>query len=151
VSASSVTWNQGVMSSIRSDWSTPRHFFSALSREFNFELDACATDKTAMCERFYTEGALEKSWSVSAGRSIWMNPPYGREIASWIHKALMESKRGQTVVCLLPARTDTSWFHEYCTKGEIRFVRGRLCFDDNPRMRAPFPSMVVIFRAATPR
>lgn len=72
-----------------------------------------------------------------------MNPPYGREIGKWVKKA---AESNATVVCLLPARTDTKWFHEYILgKAEIRFVKGRLKFGDG-KNSAPFPSMVVIFR-----
>jgi len=74
-----------------------------------------------------------------------MNPPYGREIRQWVKKAYESALGGATVVCLLPARTDTSWWHDYCMKGEIRFIRGRLKFGD-ARENAPFPSAVVIFK-----
>ena len=73
-----------------------------------------------------------------------MNPPYGRAIKHWVEKAYTESKRGATVVCLIPARTDTAYWHDYCFKGEVRFLRGRLSFSN--KGTAPFPSAVVIFR-----
>ena len=136
-----VLWNAGVMSSVRSDWATPRVLFEMLNREFQFALDVCATPETALCPRWFhrSEDALRQDWdAIAIGRSIWMNPPYGSGIADWIEKATRESKRS-TVVCLLPARTDTSWFHDYCLKGEIRFLRGRLCFDDNRKKRGPIP------------
>lgn len=144
-------WNPGMMSSIRTDWATPRQLFEMLHHEFDFVLDVCATAQTALCGRWIHKGedALSQNWeTLSLGGSIWMNPPYGRKVGHWIEKALRESATS-TVVCLLPARTDTSWFHDYCLKGEVRFLRGRLYFDDNhsPGSRAPFPSMLVIFRA----
>ncbi|MGD7664880.1 DNA N-6-adenine-methyltransferase [Brevibacillus laterosporus] len=74
----------------------------------------------------------------------WMNPPYGKEIGKWVKKAFEEASKGATVVCLLPARTDTKWWHEYCMKGEIRLVKGRLKFGDSNNS-APFPSAVIIF------
>jgi site-specific DNA-methyltransferase (adenine-specific) len=74
-----------------------------------------------------------------------MNPPYGREIGKWMKKAVEEWKRGNTVVCLVPARTDTAWWHDYAIKGEIRFIRGRLKFGGG-KSSAPFPSAIVIFR-----
>jgi len=77
-----------------------------------------------------------------------MNPPYGREIGKWVKKAYESAQSGATVVCLVPARTDTAWWHDYCAKGEIRFVRGRLKFGGS-KNSAPFPSAVVIFRPAT--
>jgi phage N-6-adenine-methyltransferase len=124
-------------------WATPQWFFDRLNKEFKFELDVCATDENAKCKRYFTErenGLLQKWEGV-----VWMNPPYGREIDDWIEKAYTSAQDGATVVCLIPARTDTAWWHDYCMYGEIRFVRGRLRFggaEDN----APFPSAVVIFR-----
>jgi hypothetical protein len=73
-----------------------------------------------------------------------MNPPYGRSIGKWVTKAYEESLKGTPVVCLLPARTDTSWWQDYCVKGLVKFVRGRLKFGDG-RNSAPFPSAIVIF------
>lgn len=77
-----------------------------------------------------------------------MNPPYGRDTGRWIRKAFEESRRGATVVCLVPARTETAWWHDYCLKGEIRFIRGRLWFTDHMGKtgRPRFGSAVVIFR-----
>jgi phage N-6-adenine-methyltransferase len=138
----------GLSTSKRSDWATPKRFFEILNREFDFALDVCATSDTALAPHFFhlDEDSLSKDWgAIAAGRSIWMNPPYGKRVGYWIEKAFRESRHA-VIVCLLPARTDTSWFHNYCLKGEIRFIRGRLCFDDNPRKQAPFPSMIVIFR-----
>lgn len=142
------TWNSGMMSSIRQDWATPRQLFEMLSKEFHFTLDVCATLDTAVCEQFLTaeNDSLALPWTVAPGHTVWMNPPYGRKIGDWIERAYRESTLGVTVVCLLPGRTDTQWFHDYCLKGEIRFLRGRLNFDDKRPSRAPFPSMLVIFR-----
>lgn len=125
------------------EWETPQDLFEKLNSEFAFNLDPCATSKNAKCEEFYTKkyNGLEKRWFGN----IFMNPPYGREIGKWIKKAYIESKYGSTVVCLLPARTDTKWFHEYCLKGEIRFIKGRLKFGGS-KNSAPFPSMIVIFK-----
>lgn len=76
---------------------------------------------------------------------MWLNPPYGRDIGKWVEKAYKESlKENTVVVCLLPARTDTAWFHDYCMYGRVIFVRGRLKFG-GAKNSAPFPSMVVIF------
>lgn len=90
-----------------------------------------------------TQDGLNGEW-VSVAKVVYMNPPYGRTIGQWIKKAHEESQKGCTVVCLLPARTDTKWFHEYCTKGSIEFIRGRLKFG-GAKNSAPFPSMVVVF------
>lgn len=138
-----------MMSSLRQDWATPRQLFEMLDREFHFGLDLCATAETSQALRYLSEGSLDLDWvDLAWGKPLWMNPPYGRKIGRWIHKALQASRAGVTIVCLLPARTDTSWFHDYCLKGQIRFLRGRLRFDDKPSRlgRCPFPSMLVIFR-----
>src|SRR5204862_3420482 len=85
---------------------------------------------------------LEIEW----GDTNFVNPPYGKGINEWIQKGFQESREGKTVVFLIPSRTDTHWWHNYMMKAdEIRFIRGRLRFDDqkNP---APFPSAIVIFR-----
>lgn len=143
-------WTPGMMSSIRQDWATPRVLFAMLDKEFHFGLDACATAETATCVEYLTEDSLLRPWIAPPGQAIYVNPPYGRGVGNWIEKAFRESRlTGSTVVMLLPARTDTSWFHSYCLRGEIRFLRGRLNFDDkrSPRGgRCPFPSMLVIFR-----
>ena len=127
-------------------WSTPQDFYDNLNREFNFTLDPCATPENAKCEKFYTvrEDGLMQDWQ---GETVFCNPPYGRAIKDWVKKCAAESKKpGTTVVMLIPARTDTSYFHDYIYKKakEIRFVRGRLKFGCSENS-APFPSMVVIF------
>lgn len=139
----------GMFSSLRQDWATPRTLFEMLDREFNFQLDVCATAETACAPRWIHKGedALRQDWeALAAGQAIWMNPPYGRKVGDWVEKAYRTSTHGATVACLLAARTDTSWFHDYCLKAEIRFLRGRLCFDDKRKGRCPFPSMIVVFR-----
>ena len=136
--------NNEVMFSSRSDeWETPQWLFDQLHTEFCFRLDVCATADNAKCERYYTkaEDGLAQDWSGVC----WMNPPYGREINRWIEKAYESSLGGATVVCLLPSRTDTKWWHEYVMRGEVRFLRGRLKFGGS-KNSAPFPSAVVIFR-----
>ena len=128
-----------------SDWSTPDYLYQSLDREFHFELDACASPENAKCSKFY--GVQEDSLMLPWAKSTWCNPPYGKPISKFIHKAVQESKKGCVVVMLLPVRTDTKWFHAYCLdpRVEIRFMKGRLIFGDG-KGRAPFPSMVVIFR-----
>lgn len=126
-------------------WPTPQYFFDELNSEFGFTLDPCATADNAKCPKFFTKetDGLTQDWSKD---TVFMNPPYGREIADWMRKAYEESQRGGTVVCLVPARTDTRWFHDYVNgKAEVRFVKGRLKFGDAANS-APFPSMVVIYR-----
>lgn len=130
-------------SSKTNEWATPQAFFDELNKEFNFTLDPCATPENAKCNKFFTEenDGLSQSWDNEV---VFCNPPYGREIKKWIKKA--SEARGGVVVLLVPARTCTSYFHDYIyTKAEIRFIRGRLKFGDS-KTAAPFPSMVVVFR-----
>ena len=129
------------------EWSTPQDLYDGLDAEFGFTLDPACTHENAKCERHFTaaDDGLSFSW---AGEIVFLNPPYGRVIARWVQKAWEESQDGATVVCLVPARTDTGWWHGYCMKGEIRFLKGRLYFSraDGSSGRAPFPSAIVIFR-----
>jgi phage N-6-adenine-methyltransferase len=124
-------------------WETPVDLFRRLDREFRFDLDVCALPETAKCSRYFTpaDDGLKQQWKGVC----WMNPPYGRQIGEWMRKAFEESQRGCTVVCLVPARTDTEWWHEYAMRGEIRFIRGRIRFK-GAASSAPFPSAIVIFR-----
>lgn len=136
--------NNGMYSSETDLWSTPQDFYDELNCEFKFVLDACALPCNAKCRSFFTpaQDGLRQDWASST----WCNPPYGREIGKWVRKARLEADRGNTVVCLLPARTDTRWFHDYVLgRAEIRFVRGRLKFGGS-KNSAPFPSMVAVFR-----
>lgn len=133
------------------DWETPLDFFNKLNVEFGFTLDPCCTKETAKCNKYFTskENGLKQNWT---GHIVFMNPPYGREISKWIKKAYNESNKGATVVCLIPARTDTRWWWDYCMKGEILFIKGRLKFKGKNKQgkivqnSATFPSALVIFR-----
>lgn len=142
--------NDALLSSKKMDSCTPQDFFDKLNEEFHFVLDAAATEKSAKCNRFYTPetDGLKMPWSVESG-SVFCNPPYGRMIGLWVRKAYEESRSGTKIVLLIPARTDTSYFHDYVYgKAEIRFLRGRLRFEDDNGNRyppAPFPSMLVIY------
>ncbi|MGC9224926.1 MAG: DNA N-6-adenine-methyltransferase [Terracidiphilus sp.] len=133
---------KAMFSSATDMWETPQVFFDRLDAEFGFETDVCAVPQNTKCARYFTPAmdGLTQQWSGVC----WMNPPYGRQIGAWVKKAYEASLHGATVVCLLPARTDTAWWHEYCMRGEIRFVRGRLRFG-TAQASAPFPSAVVIF------
>lgn len=136
--------NTDLMFSSETDmWSTPQDLFDELNAKFHFVLDVCATKENAKCEKYFTkeQNGLLQNWGGYEGFK-WMNPPYGREIGKWIKKA---SESGLTV-CLLPARTDTKWFHEYIynCRAEIHFIKGRLKFG-GCKNSAPFPSMIVIF------
>ena len=135
--------NPGLLSSATDEWSTPQDFFNKIREEFHPELDVCALPSNAKCSRFFTpeQDGLQQPWTGVC----WMNPPYGRTIGSWMKKAYESSRSGATVVCLVPARTDTAWWQDYAAKGEIRFIRKRLRFG-NAKSAAPFPSAIVIFR-----
>lgn len=140
--------NASVMfSSKKDEWSTPQELFDELNKEFLFDVDVCALPQNAKCKWYYTpaDDGLSKPWIGN----VWCNPPYGKHIGDWIEKAFFSAKTGvaNVVVMLLPARTDTKWFHEYIYKKrnvEVRFVKGRLKFGD-AKSSAPFPSMIVVF------
>ena len=133
--------NTELMFSSKTDlWETPQELFDKYDEIYRFETDVCALPENAKCKRFFTPemDGLKQEWTGVC----WCNPPYGRQIGKWVEKAV---KSFATVVMLLPARTDTKWFHDWCLPyGKIEFLRGRLKFGgcDNP---APFPSMIVVF------
>jgi phage N-6-adenine-methyltransferase len=131
-------------SSATDEWATPQHLFEKLNARFGFTLDVCATPENAKCPRYFTKAddGLAQTWSGVC----WMNPPYGRQIKKWMRKAYESSQQGATVVCLVPARTDTAWWHDYAMKGSIEFLRGRLKFGGAVNS-APFPSAIVVFPA----
>lgn len=130
-------------SSATCEWATPQELFDRLNAQYHFETDVCATAENAKCGKFYTkeQDGMKQDW-----RGVcWMNPPYGKEIGKWMEKAYTESRTaGATVVCLVPARTDTAWWHDYAMKGNITFLRGRLKFG-GCKNSAPFPSAIVVF------
>jgi site-specific DNA-methyltransferase (adenine-specific) len=146
------------VSSKSDEWETPKDLFARYDTVYHFNLDAAATRDNAMCQAFFTkeDDALTIDWHRH-GKSVWLNPPYGRSIGKFVKKAYEESLKGCVVVCLIPARTDTAYFHNYCLKhGLIEFLRGRLKFvnrtfpswraDGNFKVSpAPFPSCIVIF------
>lgn len=126
-------------------WETPQATFDALDAVFHFETDVCADATNAKCARYFTteQDGLKQQWTGIC----WMNPPYGLAIDRWVQKAYESSLWGTTVVCLLPARTDTQWWQQYVLplpRDCVRFLPGRQYFSG--KGRAPFPSAVVIFR-----
>jgi len=132
-----------MFSSRNSEWATPQALFELWDAAFHFEVDVCATSANAKCKRFFSpeEDGLAQRW---APRVCWMNPPYGREIAKWVKKADEEAERGATVVCLLPARTDTKWWHAYIQyRHQVVFLKGRFKFV-GAKHAAPFPSCIVV-------
>jgi phage N-6-adenine-methyltransferase len=135
--------NRVVLSSDRMDWATPRAFFAEMHREFGFDIDVCADSENACLPTYWTEqdDALSKVWTGVC----WMNPPFGHGIGKWVRKAFEASRSGAVVVCLLPARVDTSWWHDYVKHAtEIRFIRGRMRFSGHS-VNAPFPCALVVF------
>jgi phage N-6-adenine-methyltransferase len=133
-----------MFSSDTDDWATPIDFFKKLDLKYKFTLDVCASEKNHKAPLFFDreQNGLIQNWG---GQVCWMNPPYGREIGLWMRKAYESAKQPNTVVvCLVPARTDTAWWHDFAVKGEITFIRGRLRFGDG-KGTAPFPSAVVVF------
>lgn len=134
-------------SSKSDEWATPQSIFSELDKEFHFNLDPCSNKENHKCEKYFTqeEDGLSQNWG---GYSVFCNPPYSK-IGKWVEKAYREGCKDNTiVVMLIPARTDTRYFHDYIYhRSEIRFIKGRLKFGDS-KNSAPFPSMVVIFRGA---
>lgn len=136
-----VKLNEGMFTSKGEEWETPQLLFNRLDRIFNFTLDPCATPENTKCRCYYTiaDNGLERSWK---GHRVFMNPPYGNEIAKWVKKAYEESSNA-LIVGLLPARTDTQWWHNYCENQFYVLVKGRLKFSG--KGSAPFPSAIVIF------
>lgn len=135
---------QVMFSSKSNEWATPQYLFDELNKRYGFNLDPSSTDENAKCCNHFTicDDGLKQSWG---GYRVFCNPPYGREIGKWVEKGYTESLKPNTiVVMLLPARVDTKWFHDYCMKGKIEFIRGRLKFGESNNS-APFPSMIVTF------
>src|SRR3990167_6432250 len=138
--------NDGRWHSRGSDWSTPQDLFDELNKEFHFNLDVCASDWNAKCKKYFTEkeNGLVRDWKNNI---CWMNPPYGKDLAMWMNKAYRSAYKGATVVCLVPAATDTSWWHSYAMNGEIRYLRGRPRFQtkEGTWQQTFSPSVIVLF------
>ena len=133
-----------MFSSATDNWATPQDFFDKLNTVFNFKTDVCASAENAKCPEFYDHASngLAQTWRGAC----WMNPPYGKTIGDWMRKALQSARdNGATVVCLVPARTDTRWWQDTVPHGEVFFVPGRLKFGSS-KNSAPFPCAVVVFR-----
>lgn len=130
------------------EWATPDDVFMPLQKEFGFTLDAAANWENARAAQFFTadDNALEKDWGKEI---VWLNPPYGAttgRLSEWVAKGLSAARGGSTVVMLIPARTNTGWFHDLCLRfGEVRFIRGRPRFI-GARYGLPQPLCIVIFR-----
>lgn len=127
----------------KQDWETPRWLFDVLNQEFYFQTDVCATEENRLCSRYFSPqiDGLTQRWTGSC----YMNPPYSK-IKAWMGKAFLEAQLGDaTVVCLVPARTDTKWWWSYARWGEVRLLQGRLKFSEG-KVGAPYPSAVIVFR-----
>ena len=136
-----------MFSSKTDQWATPQWFFDELNKEFKFTLDPCADESNHKLNKYFTreQNGLQQDWG---GETVFCNPPYGKEIQLWVKKCYEEVHTGNCpcVVMLIPARTDTKYFHKYIyKKSDIRFIKGRLKFG-NSNNSAPFPSMVVVFK-----
>lgn len=141
---------KGLFTSDKDFWETPPDLFYALNNEFNFTIDVASSKENAKCERYYTidDDGLSKSWE---GERVFCNPPYGRQIKDWVRKAYNERNNAELIVLLVPARTDTSWFHDYILYDcyDLRFIRGRIKFELGGKpagSTAPFPSMIVVYK-----
>ena len=141
---------KGKFDSVRQDWETPHDLFDSINLEFEFTLDAAASKYNTKCPMFFTaeNNALTQEWGKNV---VWLNPPYGAKesLQTWVKKAYDASSKGATVVMLIPARTNTSWFHDYClAKGEVRFIKGRPKFGGATH-GLPQPLCFVIFKSQT--
>jgi hypothetical protein len=129
--------NAPLFSSASDRWATPKAVYAALDSEFNFNFDPCPLDGDG--------DGLAPLFCEWRGKRVFCNPPYGPGIGDWLKRGL----EAELAVYLIPARTDTRWFHDIVLPHaiEIRFIRGRLKFGD-AKNSAPFPSMIVIFRGS---
>lgn len=141
--------NKALFSSRSYEWETPEAFFRPLDAQWNFDLDVCASADNAKCKRYFTreQDGLRQEWTGVC----WMNPPYGRSIGAWVAKAAASTASGTIVVALLPARTDTRWWHQFIEPirerrlpGRVQLIKGRLKFG-GANNSAPFPSALVLF------
>lgn len=141
-----MSYNKYLNTSLSDEYETPLELFNDLNSEFNFTLDPCASNLNHKCDKYFTkeDNGLIQDWSKD---TVFCNPPYGKKIKLWVEKAYITNQLfNNTIVLLIPARTDTKWFHDYIlNKAEIRFIRGRLKFN-NLSVNAPFPSMIVIYK-----
>lgn len=142
--------NNAMFSSNRDDWETPLELFKQLDAIYHFDLDVCALPHNAKCDKYYTpdDDGLSKPWEGTC----WMNPPYGRQIGRWMEKAYKSSLVGATVVCLVPSRTDTAWWHDYAMRAsKITYIRGRIKFVGAKHGRHSRVQLLFLANTSTPR
>ena len=154
IKVASTPWtDQKLFSSASVEWATPQDLFDLLNDEFGFGLDAAAGPHNAKCD-FYidkNQNSLTTDWItyVNPGEAVWLNPPWGRKVGDWVAKAFSQAVQYRlTVVCLLPANTDTAWWHEYVMHAaQVRLIKGRLKFirDDGHTGPCPKGAAVVVF------
>ena len=141
-----IAMNNSLLSSVKMDYSTPKYFFYKLNQIFNFNYDLAADATNHKCMSYFNpkQDSLKQDWSKIPGW-CWLNPPYGKTIGDWVAKAMSSSIEGANIVMLIPARTDTTWQHNFVFKAScIIFIKGRLKFGDS-KNSAPFPSQLAIF------
>lgn len=138
-----MTFSKSMRTSNSDNWATPQELFDKLDDKYNFTYDVCAGSHNAKCSQYYTvaDDGLKQKWQGTC----WCNPPYSRQIGLWMEKAYKSSVLGATVVCLVPARTDTRWWNSWSVKGEIEYIKGRLKFGSSNNS-APFPSAIITYR-----
>ncbi len=131
------------------EYETPKEIFEPLQKEFNLQLDVCASDKNHKLDNYFTieDDGLIKDWSKYG--NFWMNPPFGRQIKKWVIKAYEESQKGVIGVLILPVRCNILWWHKYIidTKAEVRFLKGEIKFN-NCKRGLWLPFAIVIFHGS---
>lgn len=140
--------NKHLLTSKNEEWETPQFLFNELNETYDFDLDVCASETNKKCHKFYSkdDNSLDKYWIGSC----WMNPPYGKSIATWMKKAYESHVKNKAlVVCLVPCRTDTQWWHDYAIQGSIFFIKGRIRFV-GASQPAPFPSAIIVYGGGAP-
>ncbi len=138
--------NESLFSSKKHDYETPEHFFNQLNSIFKFKIDLAADHENRKVEKYLSikDNSLEDPWLFKGWG--WLNPPYGRDLKKWFAKASVSKSK---IIILSPARTDTSYFHDYIVSADcLLFIRGRLVFD-GCASSAPFPSLLSFFGKLT--
>jgi phage N-6-adenine-methyltransferase len=138
-------FNKDRFEAVKTDWETPQYLFDELTKEFNFSLDVAASSENAKTKRYFTvlDNGLTKVWE---NEIVWCNPPYGTEVPKWLQKGLLSKSLNTTSVFLIPARTNTKWWHSLCMKAsEIDFICGRPKFGESTH-GLPFPLALIIFK-----
>jgi len=126
----------------KTNYETPDNIFNPLNEKYHFTLDVAADNENHKCDNYYSQedDGLNKDWGINI---CWMNPPFGRGLKKWVAKAHSESLKGATVVCLIPVRTNTNWWHDYCLQADVEFIKGEVTFKGYDRgLWMPFAIVV---------